>query len=103
MLAAGFDLVPNGAEALKSVLPNARVTSGYRGPEHPLSRANPTSYHASTRAAVDIAPISGMSFEQARAKLAKDYVLVEAKNETGSGRSRHATGDHWHFVLGRKK
>lgn len=98
---AAFAPVDNGVSALRSILPNARVTSGYRGPDHPLSKANPRSYHARTKAAVDIAPIPGMTFEQAREALEKQYGLIEAINETGRGRSRHATGDHWHFVLGK--
>lgn len=98
---AGFRPVDNGVTALQGILPNARVTSGYRGPDHPLSKKNPRSYHARTRAAVDIAPIPGMTFEQARDALSQQYGLIEAINETGKGRSRHATGDHWHFVLGK--
>ena len=101
MAPATFAPVNNGVEVLKGILPNARVTSGYRGPNHPLSRANPRSWHARSRGAVDIAPIPGMTFDQAkRAIEAKGYKLIEALNETGSGRSRHATGDHWHFVIG---
>ena len=95
--------VANGVAALKAVLPGARVTSGYRSPDHALSRANPRSYHTKTRAAVDIAPIAGMTFEQARAQLAREYVLIEAIDETGKRRSKSATGPHWHFVLGEKK
>lgn len=100
---ASFVPVTDGVSALKAILPQARVTSGYRGPDHPLSRKNPSSYHAKTRAAVDIAPIPGMTFAQAKARLEREYVLIEAINETGSGRTRNATGDHWHFVLGAKK
>lgn len=103
MPAATFAPVSDGVAALKAILPSARVTSGYRGPNHPLSKKNPSSYHARTGAAVDIAPIAGMTFEQARAKLAQEYVLIEAINETGRGRTKNATGDHWHFVLGEKK
>jgi soluble lytic murein transglycosylase len=100
---AAFAPVRDGVTALKAILPQARVTSGYRGPDHPLSQKNPSSYHAKTRAAVDIAPIPGMTFAQAKAQLEREYVLIEAINETGRGRTRNATGDHWHFVLGEKK
>jgi hypothetical protein len=103
MAVAAFVPVANGVAALQAVLPGARVTSGYRGPNHPLSQKNPSSYHAKSKAAVDVAPIPGMTFEQARAKLARKYVLIEALNETGKGRTKNATGDHWHFVLGEKK
>jgi soluble lytic murein transglycosylase len=103
MAVAAFVPVADGVAALKAILPGARVTSGYRGPDHALSKKNPRSFHAKTRAAVDVAPIPGMTFEQARSKLAQRYVLIEALNETGRGRSKNATGDHWHFVLGEKK
>lgn len=94
--------VADGAAALKTVFPGARVTSGYRGPNDPLSRANPGSYHTRTRAAVDIAPIPGMSFAQAkRAIEAKGFKLIEARDEV-TNPSAHATGPHWHFVLGRR-
>lgn len=100
---AGFDPVDDGVSALRAVLPNARVTSGYRGPDHPLSKKNPRSYHARTRAAVDVAPIPGMTFEQARAALERQgYSLIEAIDEA-TNPSRHATGPHWHFVLGKRR
>ena len=92
----------NGVEALKAVLPGARITSGYRGPDHPLSRSNPRSYHAKSRAAVDMAAIPGMTFEQAKAKLqGAGYGLIEAIDEYKKP-SKHATGGHWHFVLGQR-
>jgi hypothetical protein len=91
-------------KAFGSLFPDARVTSGYRPASHPLSKANPRSWHTNSRAAVDVAPIPGMTFEQASQRLKENgYSLIEAKNETGKGRSRHATGDHWHFVLGRRR
>lgn len=99
---ATFRPVSNGVSALSDLLPGARVTSGYRSPSHPLSRANPNSWHTRSHGAVDIAPIPGMTFEQAKARLSSRYGLIEALNETGKGRSRHATGDHWHFVLGER-
>jgi soluble lytic murein transglycosylase len=98
-----FSPVSDGRATMAAIFPEARITSGYRGPDHPLSRANPRSYHTRTRAAVDLAPIPGMTFEQAKARIEQaGYGVIEALNETGSGRSRHATGDHWHFVLGRR-
>lgn len=96
-----FNPVSDGVAALQGVFPNARVTSGYRGPNHPLSRANPRSWHARSKAAVDIAPIPGMTFEQAKAQLqAQGYSLIEAIDEVNNP-SSHATGPHWHFVLGK--
>lgn len=98
---ATFHPVSNGVSALSELLPGARVTSGYRGPDHPLSRANPSSYHTRTHAAVDIAAIPGMTFEQAKAKLGSQYGLIEAIDEYRHP-SKNATGGHWHFVLGKR-
>lgn len=94
--------VDDGGAVIRSIFgDDARITSTYRGPDHPLSQANPRSYHTRTRAAVDIAPIEGMTFEQAKAAIeAKGFNLIEAINETGKGKTAHATGDHWHFVIG---
>lgn len=93
--------VGNGVEALRSILPGARVTSGYRSPDHPLSKANPKSWHTRSRAAVDIAPIPGMTFAQAKQAIQqRGFGLLEAIDEVNNP-SRHATGKHWHFVLGK--
>lgn len=103
MPAAGFRPVSDAVSALKAVFPGARVTSGYRGPNHPLSRANPRSFHARTRAAVDIAPIPGMTFEQAREQLARaGYAVHRDSRDEVNNPSSHATGPHWHFVLGER-
>lgn len=100
MAVATFRPVSDGVSALKGVFPNARITSGYRGPDHPLSRANPRSYHTRSRGAVDMAAIPGMTFDQAKAKLeAQGYKIIEAIDEYRNP-SKHATGGHWHFVLG---
>lgn len=98
---AAFAPVSNGVEALQAVLPGARVTSGYRSPSNPLSKANPRSWHTRSRAAVDIAPIPGMTFQQAKERLqTQGYGLLEAIDEVKHP-SRNATGPHWHFVLGK--
>lgn len=94
--------VANGGDVIKALFPKANVTSTYRPSDHPLSKANPRSWHTKSHAAVDVAPIKGMTFEQ-YVKGVEDagYTVLEAKNEVGSGRSAHATGDHWHIVLGK--
>jgi hypothetical protein len=95
------NLVPDGTSVIKQIFGNAaNVTSGYRGPDHALSKKNPKSYHANTHAAVDMKPIPGMTFAQAKKKIeAQGFTLVEAINEVGKGKTKHATGNHWHFVL----
>ncbi|MEO1908800.1 MAG: hypothetical protein ABGX08_17435 [Citromicrobium sp.] len=98
--AAGFRPVNNGTEIIRQIFPGARITSGYRGPDHPLSRKNPRSYHAQTRAAVDMAAIPGVTFEQAKRQLEQaGYKLIEAIDEYRNP-SANATGGHWHFVIG---
>lgn len=98
-----FPVSDNGVADVRSVFPNARVTSGYRGPNHPLSKANPKSYHAKTRGAVDVAPIKGMTFQQYVSGLRNaGYPIVEARDEVANP-SSHATGPHWHVVTGKRK
>lgn len=90
-----------GSQYLRDVFGNdINITSTYRGPSHPLSVANPNSWHTKSHGAVDILPIPGMSFNEAVNRIRSGgYNLVEAIDETGSGKSGHATGDHWHFAL----
>lgn len=92
---------PNGEAVIGQLFPNARITSGYRGPEHPLSKKNPKSYHARSVGAVDIAPIPGMTFEQYIARIRDaGYKIIEARDEVKNP-SKHATGPHWHVVIGK--
>lgn len=92
---------------VKSLFPTARITSTKRSPTSRLGMANPRSYHNIGKA-IDIAPIPGVKF--------KDYLtsvkgafkdagieLVEAIEEVGKGRSKHATGDHWHIAYSAPK
>lgn len=94
--------VANGGDVIKALFPGANITSTYRPSDHPLSKSNPKSWHTQSHAAVDVKPIPGMTFDQ----YVKDvegagYQVIEALNEVGAGRSKHATGDHWHIVLGK--
>lgn len=92
----------DAVKLVKSLFPTARITSTKRSPSNPLSKANPRSYHIQGKA-IDIAPIPGVKF--------KDYItsvkgafkdagldIVEAIEEVGAKRSKHATGDHWHIA-----
>lgn len=91
----------DGKSVIASIFPSAKITSGYRGPEHPLSKKNPKSYHARTAGAVDIAPIPGMTFEQYVAQIRNaGYRIVEARDEVRNP-SKYATGPHWHVVIGK--
>lgn len=86
---------------ISSLFPNARITSGYRGPSHPLSKKNPQSYHAQTVGAVDVAPIPGVTFEEYVSRIRNaGYRIIEAKDEVRNP-SKYATGPHWHVVIGK--
>jgi len=88
-----------GVAAIKELFPEARITSGYRSPDDPLSQANPTSYHTQSYGAVDLAPIPGMTFDDFVATVRDaGYEVVEAIDEVNNP-SGHATGPHWHIVI----
>ena len=90
----------DGPAVIGELFPNARITSGYRGPNDPLSKKNPMSYHASTKGAVDIAPIPGVTFKEYISSIRKaGYKIIEARDEVKNP-SKYATGPHWHVVIG---
>lgn len=93
----------NARAAVQGLYPGARITQVERDPNSALGRANPGSYHNHSAGAVDVAPIPGMTFEQyVQGFRNEGYPVLEARNEVGAGRSKHATGDHWHVVLGER-
>jgi soluble lytic murein transglycosylase len=90
----------DGPAVIGELFPNARITSGYRGPNNPLSKKNPRSYHARTKGAVDIAPIPGVTFKEYISSIKNaGYKIIEARDEVKNP-SRFATGPHWHVVIG---
>lgn len=100
----GFRFVDDASAVTRNLLPSARITSGYRPPNHPLSRKNPNSYHTRTRAAVDMAPIPGMTFDQVADLYRKNgYNVHPDSRDEVKNPSSHATGPHWHYVLGRAR
>ena len=77
-----------------------------RAADHPLSKANPGSYHniANGGRAVDVSPIAGMTFKEYVQKWRDaGYQIVEQKEEVGKNRSAWATGDHWHVAFANKR
>jgi hypothetical protein len=65
-----------------------------------LGRANPKSWHVRSNGAVDVAPIPGMTFDQFVGRIRRSgYNIIEAIDEVKNP-SRHATGPHWHVVIG---
>jgi hypothetical protein len=98
-------MVASGKAVVRKLF-GIKPTSGYRSPSHELSKANPGSWHskgsASQNGAVDMQPIKGMTFQQAAQKIqAAGYTILEAIDEVNHP-SGHATGPHWHFVIGKQ-
>jgi len=97
--AGGFP-VSNGAEVISGLFPGAHVTDNRRPADSALGRANPNSYHVRSGGAVDVRPIPGMSFAQYLQHIkAAGYSVIEARDEVRHP-SAHATGPHWHVVIG---
>lgn len=98
---AGFRLVNNAKSIAQQVFPGARITDWRRDPNSSLGRKNPRSFHVKSGAAIDMAPIPGMTFEQAAARFrAAGYTVHPDSRDEVKNPSGHATGPHWHFVLG---
>lgn len=98
---AGFRPLSDARSAMQRVFPGVRITDWRRDPNSRLGRQNPNSFHVRTGAAVDMAPIAGLTFDQAAERLrgAGYYVHPDSRDEVANP-SRYATGPHWHFVLG---
>lgn len=99
----GAKPVADAKAVARGLFDNIAITDNRRDPNSALGKANPNSWHNRSGAAIDVKPIPGMKFAD-YVKRYKDagYTILEARNEVGAGRSRHATGDHWHIVLGEK-
>lgn len=94
--------VADGRATALSVYPGLKITQNARDPNSALGRANPESFHNSTKAAVDSKALPGMTFEQyVQGYRDAGYTILEAKDEYKNP-SKHATGPHWHVVLGQK-
>jgi len=97
----GFRPLSDARTAVRQVFPNARITDWRRPANSSLGRANPDSFHVLTGAAVDMAPIPGMTFQQAIERFARaGYTVHRDSRDEVNNPSGHATGPHWHFVLG---
>jgi hypothetical protein len=84
---------------IADVLPGAQETGGWRSSQRNAEVGGVSnSYHLGRGnvQAYDIAPIPGMTFEQAKARFEQRGVkLVEAQDET----NRPGHGPHWHFAV----
>ena len=98
----GGQYVTNAGEIVSNAFPGVRITDFNRDPKSPLGRKFPDSNHLThPGSSVDIAPIPGISFEQARDHLkGLGYDLVEALDEASNPIPGRTTGPNWHFTLG---
>lgn len=97
--------VDNGASIIQQLFPKARITSSYRSPDNPLSRANPNSWHTKSHAATDIAPGAGegLTYQQFLDRInGAGYGVIEARDEAAHPLP-WTTGPNWHSVLGRRR
>lgn len=93
--------VGDGGAVVKQLFPGARITQTTRAAGSALGQKNPGSYHVGTNAAVDIAPIPGMTFpEYVQSIQSAGYRVIEARDEVNDPVG-YATGPHWHAVIGR--
>lgn len=84
---------------VETLFPSAHITSGMRPPTHPLSRANPGSFHNTANGGwgIDMAAIPGQSVESVRQALASRGLNVAEAIDEYVHPSPHSTGPHWHF------
>lgn len=102
-LASGEGLA-NLLASIRGLYPKAQITSGYRGPNHPLTQRNPRSMHAmgsqEDPRAVDVAPIPGVSFDQYVGSLKKAGVPVAQAFDEQKHPFPWTTGPNWHVAEG---
>lgn len=95
--------VSDGGSIVRKLFPGVRVTQTRRSASSRLGKANRGSWHISTDAAVDVAPVPGITFQQFVNRFVDEgYVILEAIDEVRAP-SSHSTGPHWHIVLGEKR
>lgn len=98
---SGITPVDNALAVANELFPDGHVTDWRRDPNSPLGRRNPSSWHVRSAAAVDMRPIPGMTFDDyVQHYRDAGYDILEARDEVNDP-SSHATGPHWHAVLGR--
>lgn len=99
---AELNLASSLIAAIKGLYPNAQITSGYRGPNNPLTRINPRSMHAlgspDDPRAVDVAPIPGVSFADYVASLKNNGVQVAQAFDEATHPFPWTTGPNWHIA-----
>lgn len=94
--------VDNAKAIAEELFPGSHVTSWTR-PAGAAGKAGKKSWHVKSKAAIDMRPVKGMTFDQAIERFrSKGYSIIEAIDETDPATMKKtgATGPHWHFVLG---
>jgi hypothetical protein len=89
---------------IHNLYPQARVTSGYRGANNPLTLRNPASLHAQGSPedprAVDVAPIPGMKFGDYVNSIKQAGVPVSQAFDEATHPYPWTTGPNWHIATG---
>lgn len=101
----GANITPetNAKAVAEKLFPGANVTSWKRKPGQ-AGKAGDKSWHVKSGAAIDVAPIKGMTFEQYVQRYRDaGYNVIEWIDETDPATAKQtgATGPHWHVVLGK--
>lgn len=101
--AANITPETNAKSVAEKLFPGATVTSWKRRPGQ-AGKAGDKSWHVKSGAAIDVAPIKGMTFEQYVQKYRDaGYNVIEWIDETDPATAKQtgSTGPHWHVVLGK--
>lgn len=97
--APGLPPVADARSITQSLFPDARITDWKRPADSPLGQKNPNSWHVRSGGAIDMAPIPGMTYDQAKQRfIDAGYQIIEDRDEVNNPVD-YATGPHWHFVL----
>lgn len=98
--------IGNARKVTEQLWPGVHITEAHRDPSSNLGKKNPKSWHVRTNAAVDVRPSSlpkGTTYEQFVQRFRDaGYPIIEDIDETKHP-SKHATGPHWHVVLGERR
>lgn len=101
--AANITPETNAKSVAEKLFPGARITS-WKRPAGAAGKAGDKSWHVKSGAAIDVAPIKGMTFEQYVQRYRDaGYNVIEWIDETDAATAKQtgATGPHWHVVLGK--
>jgi hypothetical protein len=101
--AANITPETNAKSVAEKLFPGANVTSWKRKAGQ-AGKAGDKSWHVKSGAAIDVAPIKGMTFDQYVQRYRDaGYNVIEWIDETDPATAKQtgSTGPHWHVVLGK--